>query len=68
MIDLQILPRKAQNELIDFYHFLVERYANGKKQKLSKTNNVTTQVNRFFDQFDIDLSNYKFNRDEIYDR
>jgi hypothetical protein len=68
MIDLQILPRKAQNELIDFYHFLVERYANGNKQKLSKTNNIATQVTRFFDQFEIDLSNYKFNRDEIYDR
>ncbi len=26
MIDIQRLPKKAQNELIDYYHFLVERY------------------------------------------
>lgn len=35
MIDIQILPKKAQNELIDYYHFLVERYV-GKEEKSKK--------------------------------
>jgi len=39
MIDIHILPKKAQNELIDFYQFLVERYV-GKEEKSSKITNT----------------------------
>jgi len=41
MIDIHILPKKAQNELIDFYQFLVERYV-GKEEKSSKITNTLT--------------------------
>lgn len=66
MIDLRILPQKAQNELLDFYQFLVERYASGKKKKPSTSG--SKQVDSFFDQYNIDLTDYYFNRNELYDR
>lgn len=68
MIDLSILPKEAQNELLDFYHFLVERYGL-KKQKLSKRKNLKeNKINAFFDSYNVDLTGYKFNRNEIYER
>lgn len=68
MMNLQLLPQKAQRELIDFYQFLVERYASGKKKKQSQNNTAIKQVNIFFDQYNIDLSDFKFNRNDIYNR
>lgn len=68
MIDIHILPQKAQNELIDFYQFLVERYVKGKKKKLSPTNETSQKINLFFDQYNIDLTGFNFNRNELYDR
>jgi hypothetical protein len=63
MIDIQILPKKAQNELIDYYHFLVERYV-GKEEKSRKKTNKQSQVNTFFDQFSLKMKDLNFNRDE----
>jgi hypothetical protein len=68
MIDINILPQKAQNELIDFYQFLVERYAIGKNKKQVSSNDTSKQVNSFFDGYNIDLTDFNFNRSEIYDR
>jgi hypothetical protein len=68
MIDINILPQKAQNELIDFYQFLVERYAIGKTKKQVSSNATSKQVNSFFDGYNIDLTDFNFNRSEIYDR
>jgi hypothetical protein len=68
MIDIHILPQKAQNELTDFYQFLVERYSSGKRKRQSSTNATAKQVNNFFDQYNIDLSDFNFNRNELYDR
>ena len=67
MIDIQILPKKAQNELIDYYQFLVERYV-GKEEKSRKRTNKRSKVNAFFDQFAFNMKDYNFNRDEIYER
>jgi hypothetical protein len=67
MIDIQILPKKAQNELIDYYHFLVERYV-VKKEKSSKTTTKISHVNSFFDQFSLEMKDLNFNREEIYER
>jgi len=66
-INIQILPKKAQNELIDYYHFLVERYV-GKEEKSRKKTNKQSQVNTFFDQFSLNMKDLNFNRDEIYER
>lgn len=68
MIDIHILPQKAQNELIDFYQFLVERYASRKRKKQTTASATSKQVNSFFDQYSIDLSDFNFNRSELYDR
>jgi hypothetical protein len=68
MIDIHILPPKAQNELIDFYQFLVERYASGKKKRPLKSDSTDKQVSTFFDQYNIDLTDFKFNRSELYER
>ena len=68
MIDIHILPQKAQNELIDFYQFLVERYASGKKKRTLKSDSTDKQVSTFFDQYNIDLTDFKFNRSELYER
>jgi hypothetical protein len=67
MIDIKILPKKAQNELIEYYHFLVERYV-VKKEKLNIKSTKEKQVNTFFDQFSLNMKDFKFNRDEIYER
>ena len=66
MIDLHSLPQKAQYELIDFYQFLVEKYSKGKRK--ASTNATAKQVNNFFDQYNLDLSDFTFNRNELYDR
>ena len=68
MIDIHILPQKAQAELIDFYQFLVERYVLGKKKRNLKSNSNDNQVSTFFDQYNIDLTDFKFNRGELYER
>jgi len=68
MIDIHILPQKAQNELIDFYQFLVQRYASGKRKRQISSGNASKKVNNFFDQYNIDLTGFKFNRNELYDR
>jgi len=67
MIDIHLLPKKAQDELIDYYHFLVERYVE-KEVKSKKKSNKLNQVNSFFDQFSINMKDFNFNRDEIYER
>lgn len=67
MIDIHLLPQKAQNELLDFYQFLIERYSSEKRKKKSP-NHAAKQVNSFFDQYNIDLTDYNFNRNELYDR
>jgi len=68
MIDIHILPQKAQNELIDFYQFLVQRYASGKRKKHTHNFNNQKKISSFFDQYSIDLTGFKFNRDELYER
>ena len=68
MIDINILPKKAQNELIDFYQFLVERYSKERVKKQEATELISKQVNKFFNGYDVDLSDFKLNRSEIYER
>lgn len=68
MIDLHILPRKAQNELIDFYYFLVNRYVSEKNKKHTTSRYFAKEINSFFDQYNFDLSEFPFNRNELYDR
>ena len=67
MIDIHILPKKAQNELIDFYQFIVERYV-GKEEKSRKITNKRSEVDAFFNQFALNMKDFDFNRNEIYER
>lgn len=68
MIDIHILPQKAQNELLDFYQFLVERYTSGKRQRQTHMKTTSKKASTFFDQYNLDLTNFRFNRSEIYER
>jgi len=68
MIDINILPAKAQNELIDFYQFLVERYVSRKRNKRASTFSSINQINTFYDDYNVDLKDFTFNRSELYDR
>lgn len=68
MFDLSVLPQKAQEELTDFYHFLVERYGQKKDEKIQKAESRAEKMNVFFDQFNLNLKDFSFNRNEIYER
>ncbi len=68
MFDLSVLPKKAQDELIDFYHFLVERYSHKKEEKNKKGTTRAEKIDFFFNQYDINLKGFSFNRNEIYER
>ena len=65
VFDLSLLPQKAQEELKDFYQFLVERYGN-KDERESESRKK--RIEHFFDKYNLDLSSFKFTRDEIYER
>jgi len=66
MIELQTLPKKAQNELIDFYRFLVERYGVKKERKETVVSNEQ-EIDSFFEKYSFNMNSYKFNRNEIYE-
>ena len=68
MIDINILPKKAQNKLIDFYNYLVERYAKEGLKKQEVSDLYTNHISKFFNGYDIDLRGFKLNRSEIYER
>jgi len=68
MFDLSVLPKKAQDELFDFYQFLVERYSHKKEENKKKAGTRSTEIKNFLDKYNIDLQNFSFNRDEIYER
>jgi hypothetical protein len=67
MFDLSVLPKKAQDELKDFYEFLVERYG-FKNEEESDLELRKKRIQAFFDKYNLDLNNFKFNRNEIYSR
>ena len=68
MIDLSVLPKEAQNELYDFYHFLVERYGRKDLKKSKKVKSKSSEIDAFFDNYNINLKGFSFNRNEIYER
>lgn len=68
MFDLSVLPKKAQDELADFYQFLVERYGNKKGLKESIEVSREKRIHAFFGKYNLNLKDFTFNRDEIYKR
>ncbi len=68
MLNINILPQKAQLELLEFYQTLVRRYVSGKGKKKNTKSETVFCSKSFFDQYNIDLSGFKFNRGEIYER
>jgi len=67
MFDLSVLPNKGEDELKDFCEFLVERYGI-KNEEESDLELRKKRIQAFFDKYNLDLSNFKFNRNEIYSR
>ena len=59
-LDLQILAEEARKELLDFYKSILKKY----KVKIK----FVDDVDKFFDKYSLDLSLFKFNREEIHER
>jgi len=59
-LDLEILPEEARKELLDFYKSILKKY----KVKIK----FVDDVDKFFDKYSLDLSLFKFNREEIHER
>lgn len=66
-IDIHILPKKARAELVDFYNFLVRKYVTkSEKHKVSlEQESKEKEINAFFDNYQVDLSGFSFNRDNF---
>jgi len=61
-IDIDILTEEIQKELIDFYEFLIKKYAT-KKVKDKKSFFESVKLHSFKLP-----EGYKFNREELYER
>lgn len=60
-IDLEKLPEEARKEVIDFYRLLLKKY------KMEKENNID-DVDIFFNNYKIDMTSFKFDRNEANER
>ena len=60
-IDLEKLPKEARKEVIDFYRLLLKKY------KMEKENNID-DVDIFFNNYKIDMTSFKFDRNEANER
>ncbi|RKY68376.1 MAG: hypothetical protein DRQ24_11785 [Candidatus Latescibacterota bacterium] len=60
-LDLDILPDEAKREILVFYNSLLKKYKIEAKKELD-------EVDRFLNKYKLDLSSYKFDRDEIHER
>lgn len=67
MFDLSRLPKKAQEELLSYYQYLVERYNTKGSTRNSDEKSRKETINSFFDKYNLDLKGFLFNRDEIYE-
>ncbi len=61
LIDLEKLPIEARKEVIDFYKLLLKKY---KKDKESGIDDVDV----FFNRYNVDLTSFKFDRNEANER
>ncbi len=62
-INIELLPEEAKKELLDFYKNLLKKYKlkDFKKEKRD-------EVDIFFDRYNLDFSNFKFDREKLYER
>lgn len=71
-INIDILPEGIKKELQDFYEFLLEKYKIELKTDRNKKDKILKKKKLFFDSIDklsFKLpSDYKFSRDELYER
>ena len=62
--NIEILPEEARKLFIEFYEFLLNKYANVNE----KNNRENIEKAILADQVQIDTKKWKFNRKEIYGR
>ena len=60
-IDLEKLPIEARKEVIDFYKILLKKYKKDKEKGID-------DVDVFFNRYNIDLTSFKFDRNEANER
>ena len=61
LIDLEKLPIEARKEVIDFYKILLKKYKKDKEKGID-------DVDVFFNRYNIDLTSFKFDRNEANER
>jgi hypothetical protein len=66
-IDINILPKDAQNELRDFYEFLVKKYVRKAARQKDEDKNSDSFIHQLI-QNPLDAKKFKpFERDELYE-
>jgi hypothetical protein len=67
-LDLEILPKEAKKELLDFYEYLLNKYGRAKKEKVT----MEKRKLQFFESVKkhsfVLPENYRFNREELHER
>jgi len=63
--EAESLPTEQQTEVLDFIAFLKAKQQLAKQKELLKT---PQDIERFFRGFNIDVTGYRFNRDEANER
>jgi hypothetical protein len=61
LINLDKLPIEARKEVIDFYKLLLKKYKKDKERGID-------DVDVFFNRYNIDLTSFKFDRNEANER
>lgn len=63
VLDLSILPEQARQEVADFYLFLARKYRTRKPRPKHDS-----EIKRFFQKYQLDMSIYHFDREEAHER
>jgi hypothetical protein len=61
LINLDKLPIEARKEVVDFYKLLLKKYKKDKERGID-------DVDVFFNRYNIDLTSFKFDRNEANER
>lgn len=63
MLDLSTLPEQARQEVTDFYQFLARKYRANKPRAMHDSG-----IKQFFQQYQLDMGSYHFDREEAHER
>ena len=67
-IDLEVLPEEARKEMMDFYEYLLNKYAKAKKEKTTMEKRKLQFFESVKEHSFVLPENYRFNREELHER